>query len=240
MVRQLALPLKTWGGRREGAGRKPKGDKAGVSHLRRPRVTRHSPVHVTLRLNAKLPNLRRGEYPATVTAALRAGRKSEGFRLVHYSIQSNHLHLIVEAADNETLARGMKALNVRVARAVNRLREAKGRVFADRYHSHVLGSPREVRHALVYVLNNFRKHGAARPRERFDACSSAAAFDGFVGGGGTIAAGASEPAVVAPRSWLLTSGWRRHRLVDPLEVPRVCAGPKPAARKPKVAADLSS
>jgi len=134
MAQQLELSLKTWGGRRKGAGRKPKGEKAGVVHLRRPRVSRHSPVHVTLR---------RGKYPAAVVTALSAGKKGVGFRLVHYSIQSNHLHLIVEAADNKALARGMKALNVRVARAVNRLRGAQGRVFSDRYHAHVLSSPRE-------------------------------------------------------------------------------------------------
>jgi len=210
MAQQLELSLKTWGGRRKGAGRKPKGEKAGVVHLRRPRVSRHSPVHVTLR---------RGKYPAAVVTALSAGKKGVGFRLVHYSIQSNHLHLIVEAADNKALARGMKALNVRVARAVNRLRGAQGRVFSDRYHAHVLSSPREVRHALVYVLNNFRKHGAASPRERFDACSSAASFDGFVAGAES-ACSEDEAAVMAARSWLLTTGWRRHRLIDPFEMPR--------------------
>ena len=119
MAQQLELSLKTWGGRRKGAGRKPKGEKAGVVHLRRPRVSRHSPVHVTLR---------RGKYPAAVVTALSAGKKGVGFRLVHDSIQSNHLHLIVEAADNKALARGMKALNVRVARAVNRLLEGRARV----------------------------------------------------------------------------------------------------------------
>jgi len=219
MAQQLELSLKTWGGRRKGAGRKPKGEKAGVVHLRRPRVSRHSPVHVTLRLSAGLPTLRRGKYPAAVVTALSAGKKGVGFRLVHYSIQSNHLHLIVEAADNKALARGMKALNVRVARAVNRLRGAQGRVFSDRYHAHVLSSPREVRHALVYVLNNFRKHGAASPRERFDACSSAASFDGFVAGAES-ACSEDEAAVMAARSWLLTTGWRRHRLIDPFEMPR--------------------
>jgi REP element-mobilizing transposase RayT len=122
MSRQLELPLKTWGGRRKGAGRKPKGDKAGVSHLQRPKVTRHSPVHVTLRLCAGLPSLRRGGYATSVKAALAAGKQSAGFALVHYSIQSNHLHLIVEAAGNAALSRGMKALSVRVARTVNRER----------------------------------------------------------------------------------------------------------------------
>ncbi len=219
MDRQLALPLKTWGGRRKGAGRKPAGLKAGVPHLKRPKVTRHSPVHVTLRLSAHVPNLRRGEYPSLVKRAIGAGKQGPGFGLVHYSIQANHLHLLIEAKDNVALARGMKALSVRVARAINRARRVKGRVFADRYHAHVLMSPREVRHALVYVLNNFRKHGAAKTGERYDTCSSATMFDGFVGGA-PPGLRTEVPTVMAPRSWLLTAGWRRHRLIDPHEMPR--------------------
>src|SRR5688500_8148479 len=108
--RQLALPLKTWGGARKGAGRKPSGPKAGVSHRSRPVVTRHTPAHVTLRLAAGLPNIRRGNYPAVVTDALARSRTGAAnkFRLVHYSLQSNHLHLIVEAESSDALAHGMK------------------------------------------------------------------------------------------------------------------------------------
>lgn len=215
MTGQLELKLKTWGGARKGAGRKPSGSKAGVSHLRRPKVTRHTPVHVTLRLSAGLPNLRRAALTAVVVAALAAGKEVPGFALVHYSIQSNHLHLLVEADSSTALARGMKALSIRVARAINRWRGEKGKVFADRYHVHVLATPREVRHALVYVLNNFRKHGVAKAKQRHDVCSSAMAFDGFSEGGPSVVISSVAPA----RSWLLTSGWRRHRLIDPFEVP---------------------
>lgn len=234
MRRQLELPLKTWGGRRKGAGRKPNGDRAGVAHLVRPKVTRHSPVHVTLRLCVGLPSLRRGGLPSAVKAALAAGKQSAGFALVHFSVQSNHLHLIVEAAGNAALSRGMKAVSVRVARAVNRACGRKGRVFADRYHAHVLQTPREVRHAIVYVLNNFRKHGVAKANESFDSCSSAQWFDGFARAHGKPPLGEPgrwlEAAVAPPRSWLLTKGWRRHRLIDPFEVPRARAGRVRAVR----------
>ena len=81
-----------------------------------------------------------------------------GFRLVHYSLQSNHAHLMVEARSPEALGRGMKAIGGRLARAVNRVCRRSGRVFADRYHLHVLKTPREVRAALRYVLLNARKH----------------------------------------------------------------------------------
>jgi REP element-mobilizing transposase RayT len=172
MEAQLALKLKTWGGRRKGAGRKPNGDKAGVSHLRRPKVSRHTPLHVTLRLCSGLPNLRSGALSKVVFAALAAGKLQDGFALVHYSIQSNHLHLLIEAGSSKALGRGMKALGTRLGRAINRCRGEKGKVFADRYHVHVLRTPREVRHALSYVLCNFRKHGSAGKQVAFDACSS--------------------------------------------------------------------
>jgi REP element-mobilizing transposase RayT len=218
MGRQLELKLKTWGGKRKGAGRKPKGEKAGVSHARRPVVTRHTPAHVTLRLANGLPSLRTPAYAQAVRAALAAGREAFGFRLVHFSIQSNHLHLIVEATNNTALARGMKGLSVRVARAVNRRRRRTGKVFADRHHLHVLRTPREARHGLVYVLNNGRKHSAIDRRVRFDPCSSASFFAGWRGIAGA-SLDASAP-VRAPRSWLLQTGWKRHGLIDPFEMPR--------------------
>ena len=235
MARQLSLNLKTWGGSRKGAGRKPNGAKAGVSHLRRPKVTRHTPVHVTLRLGAGLPNLRRGELTKVVVAALAAGKKAPGFALVHYSLQSNHLHLMIEADSSATLARGMKSLSIRVARAINRWRGDKGKVFADRYHVHVLATPRETRLSLAYLLNNFRKHNVADSKTPLDPCSSAASFDGWKQRSAGFAATASQAeGVVAAKSWMLTTGWRRHGLIDPYEVPS-CDGSSHAATKRRLA-----
>src|SRR5207247_1292169 len=82
-----------------------------------------------------------------------------GLRIVHFAIQSNHVHLLVEARDARSLSRGMQGLLVRIARNSNRAWKRKGSVFADRYHSRALRTPREVRNALVYVLQNSRKHG---------------------------------------------------------------------------------
>jgi len=157
-VRQL--DLFRHGGTRAGAGRKPKGDRALVPHDTRARVTRHTPVLVTTRLLAGLPNLRRERTLVLMRATLAAGADRFGFRLIEYSIQSNHLYFIAEAQDEIALARGMKGLLVRVAKALNRAWERTGRVGGDRYHARVLKTPREVRNALVYVLQNAQKHGA--------------------------------------------------------------------------------
>ena len=201
------------GGVRTGAGRKPKGDKPMMPHRKcAPLVARH-PLHVTVRLVEELPSLRRRREGRVIAKALAAGKERFGFRLVHFSIQSNHLHLIVEAENRESLARGMKGLQVRLARALNKLWGRKGRVFADRYHGHVLKTPLEVLHALVYVLHNAKKH-RVRLAKPIDEYSSIRTLDGLVED--------VEPAtpiilaaVAKARTWLLRLGWRlRHGLLS--------------------------
>jgi len=108
----------------------------------------------------------------------------------------------------------------------------KGRVVADRYHARVLRTPREVRNALRYVLLNARRHAAASARRALramevvlDPASSARWFDGWkrasqsVPGAHADAAPGLPPPVARARTWLLRSGWRRHGLLDPAEVP---------------------
>ena len=114
-----------------------------------------------------------------------------GFRLVHFSIQSNHLHLIADVEDRRALLRGMRGLLMRTAHAPNRHWGRLGRVFEDRYHVHVLRTPREARNALAYVLNNGRKHGwSFRGPDPY--------------------ASSAWPATVRPvRTWILTEGVRR-------------------------------
>jgi hypothetical protein len=140
---------------------------------------------------------------------------------VHYSIQNDHVHMIVEAASARDLACGLKAIAARLARGVNRVFRRAGRVLADRCHVHVLRTPREVRNAIAYVLLNARRHlakrGDALPAiARIDPASSGRWFSGWR----TAAAPVDDPpAVAAPRSWLLSVGWRRGGLIDALEVP---------------------
>jgi hypothetical protein len=146
-----------------------------------------------------------------------------GFRLVHYSIQGDHLHAIVEADGAEALGRGMKSLAARFARAVNRALRRAGPVLRERYHRVVLSTPTQVRNALRYVLLNARRHAATRLRGsvRLDPASSARWFDGWRRDGLRVdeARGPDPPAVRRPRTWLLEVGWRRLGLLDPGEVP---------------------
>src|SRR6185369_14303890 len=136
-----------WGGRRPGAGRKP-GPNPGLPHTRREPFGKPVPAHVTLRLRPGLPSLRTPRIAHEIENAFAAGCVRRGFRLVHYSLQRGHAHLIVEARDQYALGRGMMAIGSRLAHAVNRVTGGSGRVIADRYHARRLTTSREVRNAL--------------------------------------------------------------------------------------------
>src|SRR5881398_1377484 len=149
---QLSLPQpRTWGGRRTGAGRKlTPGRRPGVPHRARPAHIAAHPVHVTLRSGRAVRCLRAGRVFPAVLGALGAA-SHEGFRILHFSVQDDHLHLIVEADDTRALGRGLRGLAIRVARALNRALGRRGRVWDERYHARALITPRAVRYALVYV-----------------------------------------------------------------------------------------
>lgn len=229
-ARQLGLelrPRRTHGGAREGAGRRPAdGGQAGVSHHGRPVVVRKdTPVHVTLRVLDHVWNLRSQRALRVVNAALEGMRGWREFRVVHFSLQGNHIHLIAEADDNRALSEGAQALQVRLAKGLNRMMGRHGKVFADRFHAHVLETPSETRRAIAYVLLNHRSH-AARRGERVgsgaaDPFSSGPAFDGWSGFAPVDGAAtkATTVATAQPRGWLLREGWRRRGLLSPDEVP---------------------
>jgi hypothetical protein len=218
---QLKLRPRTKGrgGSREGAGR-PKGDRA--PHGSRPPLASRFPVHVTLCVDESLPNLRARAQARVIEGALRAGKDRNRLRLVHYSIQSHHLHLIVEAPDAAALAAGIKGLSVRMAKRLNAALGRRGRVFVDRYFSRILTTPSQVRNCLAYVLLNIRRHDAQRGQRRdrawIDPCSSGRFFDGWRDLG--LPAQPEDQRSVSPaRLWLLTTGWRLRGLIRLDEVP---------------------
>ena len=161
-----------------------------------------------------------------IRACIGAAQQRFGFRVVHFSVQQDHLHLIVEAADRRSLGRGMQGLTIRLARRLNRLLERKGKLFTDRYHAEQLTTPSQVRNAIRYVLSNHRKHAWQRRirigRRFVDAFSSAPHFDGW---NAPVKLGCAPSADVTakPRTWLLASGWRRRGRLDPSAIPGVSA-----------------
>lgn len=218
----MEIALRRHGGRREGAGRKPNvPGRPEVPHRTRGVLSRSKPLLITCKLLKEVGCLRARRAVARIVARIAIAKDRFGVRIIEYSIQSDHLHLIVESMDAVALGRAIKGLSVRIARALNRMLARRGRVFADRYHHRVLGTPRQVRHALGYVLCNARKHRVAPPRAGWlDPCSSAPSFTGFAGT--TTVARARISAL--PTCWLLTKGWRRHGPIDPDHVPGATTG----------------
>jgi putative transposase len=218
---QLPLKFRTRGGARKNAGRKPwKVGRTNVPHRARPRHDGAHPVHVILRARAGLPTLRHAGVHREVRVAIRGASESpavgEAFRVVEFSIQSNHAHFIIEAHDEDTLSRGVRGLAIRLARAVNRAMGIRGQVWGDRYFARALKTPLAVRNAIVYVLMNAKKHGE-RIATGVDIFSSAPWFVGFV----TRLLPAVEESPTRPSlTWLGRTGWRRRGLIDFDERPR--------------------
>jgi len=221
--RQLDLdlrPTRRWGGRRAGAGRK-RAPNARDPHLRRAPLAARYPCHVTLKMRKGVPSLRTIRLVRELERSLRECRERTRFRVAHYALMGDHAHLIVEAASSRDLACGMKSLGSRLARAVNRVFHYRGAVLADRYHLHVLRTPREVRNAIAYVLLNARRHLAklGRPLPRVALVGPASSGRWFMGWRACMATAHDPPAVAEPRTWLLRVGWRRAGLIDLAETP---------------------
>jgi REP element-mobilizing transposase RayT len=213
--RSEQLPLRferKWGGARKGAGR-PNGAR-NVPHRARPVHKERYPLHVTVRARGGLPSFRDPVLAKVVVGTISRSHR-DVFRVLHYSVQDNHVHLVVEADDATCLARGMQRLNSRIARNVNDALGIHGQIWRERYHARALRYPRSVRNAIVYVLMNAKKHGY-RFASGIDALSSACFFDGLVG---VVVTSEASP-VRAPRTWLAGVGWRRRGLIRTHEQPR--------------------
>jgi REP element-mobilizing transposase RayT len=217
---QLELRFRNgWGGRRDGAGRKRLARRKSVPHRTRAEQKKRHPVHVTLRARRQLPSLREQVLFLAVRRAI-AKASREWFRVLHFSVQRDHVHLMVEARDKVSLGRGTAGLAIRAARELNRILNKRGAIWGDRYHARALNTPREVRRGLVYVLMNWKKHTPSACG--FDACSSAWWFDGWTKPPSSRPPGWREigAPVAAPREWLSTTGWKLHGLVAPNEQPK--------------------
>lgn len=216
---QLALDFRRTrrGGARKGAGRKASPDRKGfVEHVARPPHDDETPVHVTVRAVGSVPYLRSQRVFAAIRA-LFARASEKGLRLLHFTVQGNHLHMIVEANEGLSLSRGMQRLLSRLAMTINAIARRRGKVWRDRYHRRDLRSPQQFRNVLVYVLFNMRKHA---PTDRdaelwagcIDPCSSAAWFTGWAANAGPPQSSLTRagPSVIAePKSWLARGGWER-------------------------------
>jgi REP element-mobilizing transposase RayT len=230
--------------------------RAGSPHKTRPQLAARHPVHVVLRVVSAIGSLRRrSAYRAVREATLVAARR-ENFRIVHLSLQRTHIHLLVEAEDKHALAAGMQSFQISAAKQLNteigrarRGARRTGTVFPDRYHAEVITSPTQARHAIAYVLNNWRRHGEDRARYarswKVDAYSSGILFPDWV-------ERANEPflwrwpsgyeplVVYRPRTWLLRAGWQKAGTISYREVPAAARWRATRGTAPGAAADQAT
>jgi len=219
----LPKPKGKHGGKREGAGR-PKQNGSDAPHRARPVHKKRHPVHVVLRAKQDVPRLRKANTFAAIRAAMRSIGAKLDFRVVHASIQKNHLHFLVEAEDTAALTRGMQAFAISLARRINVSCGRRGKVFAHRYHATTITNPLQARNALAYVLNNWRRHyedeNSLRSRTALlDPYSTALAFDGWREGSAWTAPDFTPLPAARPATWLLRVGWRHHPAISVHEVP---------------------
>jgi REP element-mobilizing transposase RayT len=238
----------TRGGKRPGAGRPPKGRRAGAPHKARPKLRPWQPVHVVLRVADEVGSLRRRHLykalrEATISVAKRElhDKREGAFRIVHISLQRNHVHMLCEADHQMALSRGMQSFQISAAKHINAAlavasirpgdrktgwykramaKRRRGTVFPDRFHQEIITSPTQARRALAYVLNNWRKHREDRgARERtwsVDPFSTGVLFTGWKEREGAIVywrwRDTYDPMVVyLPTTWLLREGWKRSK-----------------------------
>jgi REP element-mobilizing transposase RayT len=240
-------------------GPKPKA-RAGAPHKKRPALNPRDPIHVALRVVDAIGSLRkRHMYKALREATIAVARRElhdhpeNAFRIVHISIQRNHIHLIVEAQHKMALSRGMQSFQISAAKHLNRAVSVKsvraafgpkwrtdaryraamrhrrrGTVFPDRFHQEIITTPKQARHALAYVLNNWRKHREDRAglaaTWKVDPFSTGVQFDGWAERADALTymnyRDTYQPMFVyLPKTWLLYEGWRKHGLISFDEVP---------------------
>ena len=174
--------------------------------------------------------LRQGKAYHAVRIALRALLDATEYRVVHISIQNNHLHLLVEAENKRALWRCMQRFSIRAARTLKAAFGWHGgvKVFPWRYHATQITTPRQARNSLAYVLNNWRRHredavNATTMKASYDPYSSGISFDGWIGAPRFAKPGYELLEVRAPTTTLLRSAWKRCGLIDLFERP----GPTP-------------
>jgi REP element-mobilizing transposase RayT len=183
-------------------------------------------VLVTWRLVEDVPSLRQARYADIIFAGI-AGVHTSAFRITDLSIQTNHMHLLSEADDSDALADGIMRLSGRISRRLNRAMGRHGDLFNDRYHERALATPREVRNALRYVINNARHHDEAihlyHHPDWIDPYSSGRWFDGWRRPLTHDQPESFDPYVrrvtAEPHTWLRRIGWQRWGLIDFDEIP---------------------
>jgi REP element-mobilizing transposase RayT len=130
---------------------------SGIRHTRRFRLKKPSSLHLTIKVKENKADIQNKRILKTLHYAIRRARL-KGLKIVHYTLEYNHVHLLVESVDNKILHKGMQAFGITIAKAINKIKRTKGAVYKNRYHLRVIDSPRQLKNVLHYIFSNGVKH----------------------------------------------------------------------------------
>jgi REP element-mobilizing transposase RayT len=147
-----------------------------VYHRSRPELPKAKPVHVTIKTNKNvIPNLRSKVLYKQIRQSMKRARIL-GIRIIHFSVQRDHVHLLIEADNKQQLGESMRVLSISLTKRLSHVLKRKVKALKSRYHLHVLKSLQEIKNAKNYILSNGQKHGTS---DAHDFYSSAISFSDF-------------------------------------------------------------
>lgn len=129
----------------------------GIRHISRDRLYRPTSLHLTIKVRENKADIKTKKILKALHHAIKRARLKE-LKIIHYTLEHNHLHLLVEASDNLILHKGMQALGITLSKAINKIKKLKGGVYKHRYHFRKLNSRRELINVLYYIFKNGIKH----------------------------------------------------------------------------------
>lgn len=184
--------------------------------MKRETVTSRSPIMITVKLKSGLRNLRCGVIHEQLKKGF-LGAKKFGFRVVHYSLEGNHVHIFAEVDDKDALAKGMMSFGSSFGKAIRKFNGGTGPVFMGRYHVRVLKNPTQTKQALAYVLFNRAKHTKWHPEiNEYSSNVHFKEWDKLLGKKrgpvykGYAGLNRELPSYLSPpRSWLAKAGWMK-------------------------------
>jgi REP element-mobilizing transposase RayT len=143
-----------------GAGR-PAIHDPGIRHTERPLIKKPSSLHLTIKVEKIKADIKNKTVLSILKRAIQNARK-QGLRVIHFSLEYDHVHLLIEAENNTTLGKGMQAFGVTFSKAINRVRKTTGKVYKHRYHFKAITSPKQLKNVMSYIFKNGVKHGTSK------------------------------------------------------------------------------
>ncbi|MGZ3787001.1 MAG: transposase [Bacteriovorax sp.] len=133
----------------------------GIRHTSRPFLKKPSSLHLTVKIKKNKAEMKNKSVFSLLKRAILNARR-QGLKVIHYSLEYDHVHLLIEAENNHILGKGMQAFGGTFSKAINRMRKLKGGVYKHRYHFRKISSARELKNVMNYIFTNGLKHKTAK------------------------------------------------------------------------------